>query len=57
MSTNKVYGDRPNGLPLQDLGERLELPKDHRYRGGIDTSMSVDGCMHSVFGVSKPPPT
>ena len=53
MSTNKVYGDRPNFLPLEDTGERLELPDDHRYFGGIDTSMSIDGCMHSLFGVSK----
>jgi CDP-paratose 2-epimerase len=53
MSTNKVYGDRPNFLPLIDVGERLELPEDHRYFGGIDTSMSIDTCMHSLFGVSK----
>ena len=52
-STNKVYGDRPNFLPLEDTGERLELPADHRYAGGIDTSMSIDGTMHSLFGVSK----
>src|SRR5205085_7672279 len=39
-STNKVYGDRPNHLPLEDRGERLELPPDHRYFGGTDTSMS-----------------
>ena len=52
-STNKVYGDTPNFLPLVDIGERLELPDDHRYFGGIDTSMSIDGCMHSLFGVSK----
>src|SRR4051812_46248322 len=35
-STNKVYGDTPNVLPLEDRGERLELPEDHRYFGGID---------------------
>jgi len=52
-STNKVYGDTPNRLPLVDAGERLELPEDHRYFDGIDTSMSIDGCMHSLFGVSK----
>jgi CDP-paratose 2-epimerase len=52
-STNKVYGDTPNFLPLEDRGERLELPEDHRYFGGIDTSMSIDGSMHSLFGVSK----
>src|SRR5512133_3450613 len=41
-STNKVYGDTPNRLPLRDLGPRLELPEDHRYYRGIDTSMSID---------------
>ncbi len=52
-STNKVYGDTPNFLPLQDVGDRLELPEDHRYHRGIDTTMSIDGSMHSLFGVSK----
>jgi CDP-paratose 2-epimerase len=53
MSTNKVYGDTPNELPLEDRGSRLELPEDHRYFGGIDTSMSIDRSTHSLFGVSK----
>lgn len=53
MSTNKVYGDRPNGLPLEDLGERLDLPEGHHWHGGIDHSMSIDTCLHSLFGVSK----
>lgn len=53
MSTNKVYGDRPNFLPLYDAGTRLELPEDHEYYGGIDTNMSIDHCMHSIFGASK----
>jgi CDP-paratose 2-epimerase len=52
-STNKVYGDTPNRLPLVELDTRLELPADHRYFGGIDTSMSIDASMHSLFGVSK----
>jgi CDP-paratose 2-epimerase len=52
-STNKVYGDTPNRLPLQDLEKRLELPESHRYYGGIDTSMSIDSSTHSLFGVSK----
>jgi CDP-paratose 2-epimerase len=52
-STNKVYGDRPNDLPLEELDTRLELPAGHRYHGGIDTSMSIDRSMHSLFGVSK----
>jgi CDP-paratose 2-epimerase len=52
-STNKVYGDTPNRLPLQSLEKRLELPEDHHYYKGIDTSMSIDSCTHSLFGVSK----
>jgi CDP-paratose 2-epimerase len=52
-STNKVYGDTPNRLPLQDLEKRLELPEDHPYYKGIDTSMSIDASTHSLFGVSK----
>jgi CDP-paratose 2-epimerase len=53
MSTNKVYGDRPNDLPLVDTGTRLELPAGHEYHGGIPTTMSIDHCMHSIFGASK----
>jgi CDP-paratose 2-epimerase len=52
-STNKVYGDRPNYLPLEELDSRLELPPEHQYRGGIDTTMSIDRCLHSLFGASK----
>jgi CDP-paratose 2-epimerase len=52
-STNKVYGDLPNHLPLLELDTRLELPEDHRYFHGIDTSMSIDASTHSLFGVSK----
>jgi CDP-paratose 2-epimerase len=52
-STNKVYGDRPNHLPLQELDKRLELPEDHEYYGGIPTTMSIDHCLHSLFGASK----
>ena len=52
-STNKVYGDLPNHLPLIEVGDRLELPEDHRYFRGIDTSMSIDASTHSLFGVSK----
>ena len=52
-STNKVYGDLPNHLPLIEAGDRLELPEDHRYFRGIDTSMSIDASTHSLFGVSK----
>jgi CDP-paratose 2-epimerase len=52
-STNKVYGDTPNHLPLEELETRLELPRDHKWFGGIDTSMSIDGTLHSLFGASK----
>ena len=52
-STNKVYGDLPNHLPLVELETRLELPPTHRYHQGIDTSMSIDASTHSLFGVSK----
>lgn len=52
-STNKVYGDRPNHLPLEEHELRLELPADHEYHPGIPISMSVDLTTHSLFGVSK----
>ena len=52
-STNKVYGDRPNQLPLVELETRLELPQGEPYHDGIDTSMSIDLTTHSLFGVSK----
>jgi CDP-paratose 2-epimerase len=53
VSTNKVYGDTPNRLPLEEAESRLDLPEDHRYFAGIDTSMSIDRTMHSLFGASK----
>ena len=52
-STNKVYGDTPNTLPLVETETRLELPAAHRWYGGIDTTMSIDASTHSLFGVSK----
>jgi CDP-paratose 2-epimerase len=52
-STNKVYGDRPNSLPLVELESRYELPPDHPYHQGVTEDMSIDGCLHSIFGVSK----
>lgn len=52
-STNKVYGDSPNMLPLVELETRYELPQGHRYYQGIDESMGIDNCIHSVFGASK----
>jgi CDP-paratose 2-epimerase len=52
-STNKVYGDRPNTLPLVEHERRWEIAEDHRYREGIDETMSIDDCTHSLFGASK----
>lgn len=52
-STNKVYGDRPNTLPFVERETRYELPRTHRYFNGIDESISIDDCTHSIFGVSK----
>jgi len=54
MSTNKVYGDTPNRLPLVELETRWELDASHVYaEHGIDESMSIDFSKHSLFGVSK----
>jgi CDP-paratose 2-epimerase len=52
-STNKVYGDHPNRLPLVELEHRWEIELSHPYSLGIDESMSLDQCRHSLFGVSK----
>lgn len=52
-STNKVYGDTPNRLPLTEKEKRFEIPESHKYYKGIDESMSIDNCLHSVFGASK----
>lgn len=52
-STNKVYGDTPNNLPLVELDKRWEIQPDHRYKNGIDESMSIDNSLHSIFGASK----
>lgn len=53
-STNKVYGDAPNRLPLVEEPTRWELLENHPYgRHGIDESMSIDQTMHSLFGASK----
>ncbi|MFA5062634.1 MAG: NAD-dependent epimerase/dehydratase family protein [Candidatus Omnitrophota bacterium] len=52
-STNKVYGDTPNRLPLIEKEKRFEIPESHKYYNGIDEDMSIDNCLHSVFGSSK----
>ncbi len=52
MSTNKIYGERPNELPLVELKTRWEYsnPTD---QNGVDESMSIDATLHSLFGASK----
>lgn len=53
-STNKVYGDNPNNLPLIELETRWEIDSNHPYyKKGIDEQMSIDHSKHSVFGASK----
>jgi len=53
-STNKVYGDTPNYLPLVELENRYEIDESHPYfKEGIDESMSIDNSKHSLFGASK----
>jgi CDP-paratose 2-epimerase len=53
-STNKVYGDAPNTLPLYETEQRWELDANHPWSEyGIDESMSIDQTKHSIFGASK----
>lgn len=52
-STNKVYGDAPNRLPLVELETRWEIQKGHAFENGITEEMSIDQTQHSVFGASK----
>jgi CDP-paratose 2-epimerase len=52
-STNKVYGDTPNRLPLVELESRWEVESAHPAYNGIDETMSVDATTHSLFGASK----
>jgi CDP-paratose 2-epimerase len=52
-STNKVYGDTPNTLPLIERETRWEIDPSHSYWEGIDEAMSIDDSTHSLFGVSK----
>jgi CDP-paratose 2-epimerase len=52
VSTNKVYGDNPNHVPLVELETRWEYA-EAAMSEGIDEGMSIDGCLHSVFGASK----
>jgi len=52
-STNKVYGDTPNRLPLRELPKRWEIELGHEYEPGISEAMSIDYSQHSLFGASK----
>lgn len=52
MSTNKVYGDRPNEMPLVEQETRWEYARPEDYEG-VNESMSIDQSMHSLFGASK----
>jgi CDP-paratose 2-epimerase len=53
-STNKVYGDTPNYLPLVELEDRWEIDESHPYyANGINEQMSIDQTKHSLFGASK----
>lgn len=52
-STNKVYGDTPNRLPLLELETRWEIDPLHTYVQGIREDMSIDQTTHSLFGASK----
>lgn len=53
LSTNKVYGDTPNHLPLVEEETRWEIAPGHAYREGINETMSIDQSKHSLFGASK----
>ena len=52
MSTNKVYGDGPNDIPMKELDMRYDYHIES-YTDGIDESFSIDQCKHSLFGTSK----
>ncbi|HMX24205.1 MAG TPA: NAD-dependent epimerase/dehydratase family protein, partial [Blastocatellia bacterium] len=52
MSTNKVYGDRPNSIRLKELSTRWDYD-DPNFADGIDEDFSIDQSKHSIFGASK----
>ena len=52
MSTNKVYGDAPNELPLKELESRYDYARPEDYHG-INEECRIDRCLHSLFGASK----
>ena len=53
VSTNKVYGDRPNSIKLIEKKTRWEVPSKSKFFNGINETMNIDNCTHSLFGVSK----
>ena len=53
MSTNKVYGDNPNKLKINENKHRWELNKNDPFYNGINENFSIDNCIHSFFGASK----
>jgi CDP-paratose 2-epimerase len=52
MSTNKVYGDRPNTIALEELNSRFDY-QDAAFEHGIPENFSIDQSKHSLFGASK----
>lgn len=52
-STNKVYGDTPNRLPLVEQETRWEISPEHPFVKGIPEDMTIDNSTHSIFGASK----
>lgn len=53
VSTNKVYGDRPNAIPVRDCNMRWDVRRFNNFWNGIDENMVVDASLHSLFGASK----
>jgi CDP-paratose 2-epimerase len=53
MSTNKVYGDTPNYLNINEFKSRYDLKYNNKFYKGINETMSIDDCVHSLFGASK----
>ena len=56
MSTNKVYGDRPNTIALKELATRWDYD-DPAFADGIAEDFPIDQSKHSLFGASRSPPT
>ena len=52
MSTNKVYGDAPNEMPLVEQATRFDYQRREDF-GGVDENCRIDRCLHSLFGASK----